>query len=264
SENQKYIDDIYNKMKPSNFVAAVFLSLTDRFVNEFYDFFAGLSRKFGVYTITCNNQARFRRGHNTWEPSGREVYNTAFVFNPKGELIFEQDKVYLTKMETDLGISGGDLSNVTPFSVEGKKIGIAISLDAFTPPYISRLEGAEIIIQPDANPEKWNSILSNGRWQPEEWMDSAYYIAQRMGGVKFVINPMMVGDLMEIRFEGQSSITKKADLGDDYLSYLGNLPTAGFHTILEVAGYSAKEPIDRKEIIGEKLEFQEGVIELEA
>ena len=263
SANRERIDTIAKDPEINNFISAIFLSLTDRFVRDFYNLFESLSLKYGVYTVTCNNMPRFKSYGDRWEPTNPRVYNTAFVFGPSGRLLFSQDKVFLTPEEMSLGISSGNITEVLPFEIEGRKIGIAISLDAFTPQYISRLEDAEIIIQPDANPGKWNSILSNGRWQPEEWMDSAYYITQRMVKAKHVINPMMVGNLMDIRFEGQSSITKKAEKGDIRMAYIGNQPTTGFHSILGIEEFDPSDYVEKMKVIDRKLKFQEGVIEIE-
>ncbi|MGC8618319.1 MAG: carbon-nitrogen hydrolase family protein [Thermoplasmata archaeon] len=263
SRNQERIEAAVREYQIGNMISAIFLSLTDKFVVDFYDLFSALSRKYAVYTITCNNMARFTRREGELKAVSGGIYNTAFVFDPKGNLVFKQDKVFLTQMEKDLGISSGDISTVSTFSINGREIGIAISLDAFTPAYISRLERSEIMVQPDANPVKWNSFLSNGRWQPEEWMDSAYYIAQRMESVKFVINPMMVGDLLDVRFEGQSSITKKAETSDTKMSYIGNLPSTGFHSILRVGNYSPETFVDRGEIVNKELTSDEGMVQIE-
>jgi predicted amidohydrolase len=263
SRNQEKIVPFLTGEKIDNLISIIFLSLTEKFVTDFFDLFSNLSREYGVYTIACNNMAKFERRDGKLNIVSRYVYNTAFVFNPLGNLIFQQDKVYLTQMEKDLGISPGDLSRVSTFNIEGKEIGIAISLDAFTPSYITKLQEAEIIIQPDANPVKWNSFLENGRWQPEEWMDSAYYITQRVDKTKFVINPMLVGDLLDIRFEGQSSVTKKAEGSDEKMCYMGNIPTTGFHNILPAGEYGVGEYVDRKEIRSVKLRMDEGMVEVE-
>lgn len=261
--NQHKIDTISSENRIQNFTSAIFLSLTDRFVRDFYNLFSSFSKKYSVYTLACNNMSKFHRVEDGWEFSDAEVYNSAFVFDPSGELLFKQDKVSLTQMEIDLGISGGETSRVSSFALEGKRFGIAISLDAFVPKYISRLEDADVILQPDANPGKWNSMLGNGRWQPEEWMDSAYYITQRMERVKHVVNPMMVGKLLDVAFEGQSSITKKAEQRDLAMGYVGNLPTKGFHSMLAIPGYDPTNHVSRDEISDLALEYEEGMIEIE-
>jgi predicted amidohydrolase len=263
SKNQETIDAIAIENEIENFTTAVFLSLTDVFVRDFYELFSSLSRKYSVYTLACNNMPAFSKEGDVWKFTDPKVYNSAFVFGKMGELIFKQNKVNLTQMEKDLGISGDRMSQVSTFTIEGRRFGIAISLDAFVPQYISRLEDAEVIIQPDANPGKWNSVLSNGRWQPEEWMDSAYYITQRIEKVMHVINPMMVGKLFDVIFEGQSSITKKADAKDPKMGYIGNLPTTGFHSVLGIPGYDSNHYIPRETVLDKQLEYNEGVIEIE-
>jgi len=263
SGNQETIDAIVKGDEIENFTSAIFLSLTDKFVRDFYELFSSLSRTYSVYTLACNNMPKFSRMGDIWKFSDPKVYNSAFVFDSVGELLFKQNKVYLTQMEMDLGISGDGISQVSTFTIEGRRFGIAISLDAFVPQYISRLEDAEVIIQPDANPGKWNSVLSNGRWQPEEWMDSAHYIPQRIAKVAYVINPMMVGKLFDVVFEGQSSITKKAQEGDPKMGYIGNLPTTGFHSVLGIPGYDSSLYTARETVSDKLLEYKEGVIEID-
>ncbi len=261
--NQDKVDSILGNNSIQNFTTAIFLSLTDKFVREFYDLFASLSRRYSVFTIACNNMPRFVKSGGSYDFSSREVNNTAFVFGREGTELFRQDKVFLTQMEIDLGMTGGHISNVSTFAIGDKKFGIAISLDAFVPRYISRLDGADVVIQPDANPGKWNATLPNGRWQPEEWMDSAYYIAQRIDSVRYVVNPMMVGSLWDVVFEGQSSITKKAEDGDTKMGYVGNQPSTGFHSLLGVEGYSPFTFIQRERLKDEVLGFDEGMVEIE-
>lgn len=263
SRNQESIDAIIKENQIENFTSAIFLSLTDKFVRDFYELFSSLSRKYSIYTLTCNNMPKFSREGDVWKFSDPKVYNSAFVFDKMGELLFNQNKVYLTQMEKDLGISGDRMSQVSTFTMEGRRFGIAISMDAFVPQYISRLEDAEVIVQPDANPGKWNSVLANGRWQPEEWMDSAHYIPQRIERVMHVINPMMVGNLLDVVFEGQSSITKKAQEVDAKMSYIGNLPTTGFQSVLGIPGYDSSLYTAREAVSDKLLEYEEGVIEIE-
>lgn len=249
-----------DKYPDSSFQSLLFLALTDKYVREFYIPFSEFSKKYGVYTLACNNMAKFSEHGGDYEASEGKVYNQAFVFGKKGELVALQKKVFLTDMENDLGLSSGRIEDVSVFNIEGRKFGIAISLDAFKLSYISRLSEAEIIIQPDANPEKWNSYLSNGRWQPEEWMDSSYYIAQRLEKTEYVVNPFMVGNVMELRFEGQSSITKKGKSEDEKIAYIGNVPTTGFHSILKAGNYDPSEFVERESVLETSLDFRDGTV----
>ncbi|WP_324667838.1 nitrilase-related carbon-nitrogen hydrolase [Geochorda subterranea] len=82
------------------------------------------------------------------------------------------------------------------------RLGVAICLDAFQEPVVERLvsAGADILVQPSANP---------GPWTPEQqldWRRSAWTAVRRWPQLRWGLNPMMVGELLGLRFEGQSSI----------------------------------------------------------
>jgi hypothetical protein len=249
--NKKEIVDKFVR-NGNDFTKSLFLSLQDHFKNEFYNLFSDLSKKYAVYTFTCNNMGE-----------GENIYNTCFVFDPRGNEIFRQRKVYLTNMEESLSIDRGDLQDVRTLEINGIKFGIAISLDAFYPDYLYLIRDMDIFIQPDANPGKWNSYIENGRWQPEEWMDSTYFVAQRFPKVRYAINPMMVGNLLGIEFEGQSSIAKKAEPSDTHLGYIGNIPTTGFLEVMSIEKFNAKEFHERKYVENISLDYPEGVLEVE-
>ncbi len=231
--------------------------------SHFHELFSHLSNKYSVYTVSCNNDSNLPFSKSIL-PSGQDkVYNVAYVFSPEGARIFKQTKVNLTGTEKTIGLAAGSYNDIKLLKINNIKLGIAISLDAFVPQYISRLEGADIIIQPDANNENWLSYLGNGRWQPDEWMDSAYYIAQRLSGVKYVFNPMLNADLGTLRFEGQSAITKKGGSDDEKKSYLGNLPVVGFAELSEAFSYDPQNLVSRDELAGKKLEIKEKLLSLE-
>jgi predicted amidohydrolase len=250
SMEKERVDYYLNRGK--EFVKALFLSIEERSLVEFYEFFSSLSREYSVYTITCNNM-----GEN------EGVYNTCFVFDTYGKEIFRQRKVHLTEMEISLSLDPGKLEDVRSFKIYDRKFGIAISLDAFCPDYLFMIRDAEFFIQPDANPGKWNSYIGNGRWQPEDWMDSSYYVAQRLPYVRYAINPMMVGNILDINFEGQSAIMKKAEKEDLPMAYIGNIPTVGFKEIIGIEDYRPTEYYDRKDVENRNLIYPEGVLEVE-
>ena len=60
--------------------------------------------------------------------------------------------------------------------------------------------GAEILIQPSANNHPWNE------WQQEDWLRSSYQAVVERGEFALAVNPMLVGDLWDLSFAGQSSI----------------------------------------------------------
>lgn len=253
-------EDLSHRFPDTPFQTILFLMLTDKFAEEFYGLFRNMSEKYSVYTVACNNMPDFELKETKAVPADNMVYNSAYVFGPDGSLVARQKKVYLTEMEEGLGFTSGTLGETGTFRIGDFRVGIAISLDAFSPGYLSRIADADLILQPDANPVRWNSYLANGRWQPEEWMDSSYYIAQRLNRVQYVVNPMMVGKIMEIGFEGESNITKKGSPEDKKMSFTGNLPVTGFKEIIAPEGYDSSYFYDRESISREELKYSESTV----
>src|SRR5205085_8138666 len=112
---------------------------------------SGLAARYHIYlcaasiaphvrvSISPEDIKRFGRGgaDKVYLPDGAGVYNTAFLWGPDGGLIGTTDKVFLTESElATLDLMPGDLGQVRPFETETGKVGMAISLDAFTPEYL--------------------------------------------------------------------------------------------------------------------------------
>lgn len=132
------------------------------------------------------------------------TYNVSYVFGPNGELLGWQPKTHLTPIE------GPDGLDITPAPVSALQViptaigtlGMAICLDAFQEAVIQRLvdAGADVLVQPSANP---------GPWTPEQqldWKRSSWQAVRRWPALRYALNPMMVGEILGLVFEGQSSI----------------------------------------------------------
>ena len=261
--NEKLVENLAKTYSDADTRELLFASFTSRFVERFYRMFSELSSKYAVYTVACNDMAEFREEGGKIVPTSPRIFNTAFVFGTNGKEMYRQRKVFLTEMENMLSLTPGPIEKVSTFRIGGIEFGIAISLDAFIPEYVSRLSSCEVILQPDANPERWTSYLQNGRWQPEEWMDSAYFMAQRIGSAKYVINPMMVGNLGDVRFEGQSAILKKAEASDELMGYAGNIPTTGFKYVSGIGGLNPSKMQDRTYLSSADLTYGEDILTVE-
>jgi predicted amidohydrolase len=149
-------------------------------------------------------------------PNGPEVYNTALVFGPDGALLGRVNKVFLTAGDREqLDLTPGKLEDVQVIPTPAGRLGVAISLDAFTPQYVRHLDaaGAEIVVQPDANDTRWAGLTyETRRWQPEEWLVSVLgSIQPKYRNLRYNVCAMQTGNLYEIPFDGQSSITAQRD-----------------------------------------------------
>lgn len=216
--------------------------------------------------------------HSVFVATSAKVYNTAFVWGPKDvrrsgpritrNLLGSNDKVPLTPIEQAQGFSPGPVGgeaarrNLKPIAIPGTKakLGIATSLPAFqfgdlptgTDPcadtahyYMRCLEklGANVVIQDEANPGPWASLQDAGVWQPLDWMGSTWR-AVADPGVRFAYNvtPMLVGNLADLTFDGQSAITQRGLIGP------------GCHYV----GDAALDPADPKDLadrIGDQPQF---------
>ncbi len=146
-------------------------------------------------------------------PTGPEVYNAALVFGPDGALLGRVEKVFLTKSEiATLDLTPGRLEDVAVIPTAAGRLGVAISLDAFTPAYLRRLaeQGAEIVVQPDANDKPWAAPSATSDWQPAEWIDSVLGSIQPVyPSLRYNICAMQTGNFFDIVFDGQSSVTAR-------------------------------------------------------
>jgi predicted amidohydrolase len=150
---------------------------------------------------------------------GPEVYNAALVFGPDGALLGRVNKVSLTAPEREtLHLTAGKLEDVKVIETEAGRLGIAISLDAFTPAYLHHLDqqGAKIIVQNDSNDMPWAGPGTLSDWQPAEWLNSVLGSIQPVyQNLRYNICAMQTGNFYDLVFDGQSSITARADVSPD-------------------------------------------------
>ncbi len=149
------------------------------------------------------------------------------LWGPDGQLIGTTDKVFITESEKSvLDLVPGDLERVQTFATEFGNVGMAISLDAFMPEYLQKLDasGTQIVIQNDANDQLWAAPSKTCEWQPQEWLNSVLGSVQDdYPHLLYNICAMQVGNFFDVTFDGQSSITKKSERQPDPCrNFVGN------------------------------------------
>ncbi len=140
-----------------------FVAATDEFVRVFMTTMANVARRYGVYVIASNTQARFKLtrnraavaalgsagSHAVYAPTTGVAYDQTFVWGPRdlardtspplANLIADNYKVPLTAFEQELGFATGPVRgpaarrNLRPIPIPGSgaRLGIATSLPAF-------------------------------------------------------------------------------------------------------------------------------------
>lgn len=223
----------YRHFSPS---AAILPSAVPAYI-AYKNAFAEAAKTFGVTLVAGSSllphiTEEASRGIHITNP---KVYNTSFVFSPTGQLLGRSQKLYLTPgMEARLGLSRGQLAELHVLQTPVGRVGVPICLDAFYTSVIDHLDGlgAEVVVMPSANPLPWQ-----GRWkvnptlgEGEAWMK--YGLAQQLQNrshIRYGVNPMLVGQVWDVAFEGCSSLVEKtADGHTKLLAQARNATSAGF------------------------------------
>jgi hypothetical protein len=198
--------------------------------------------------------------HTAYVATSAKVFNTTFLWGPHDihpqapngarNLLFRNTKVPLTDLEsTILGLDQGPSSgpaarrNAAGYVVAGHRLGFATSLPAFAygypfgrrpahfhpcrdlvVTYMACMDalGVDTVIQAEANPGRWAANGGGGYWQPLEWMGSAWRaVADPTVRFRYAVNPMLVGNLLDLDFDGQSAILGRGHHGR-LRHYVGN------------------------------------------
>ena len=205
---------------------------------------------------TTTDRAAIRAFGGPYIPTAGVAYDQTFLWGPRDvrsspvpalrNLLEVNRKVPLTSFESALGFAPGPstgpaaLKNLKPYKIPGTqaRLGFATSLPAFefgpdkpaqacanvAITYMRCLSklGANVLIQADANDGQWTGADAPEQWQPLAWMASSYR-AVTDPTVKFdyAVNPMMVGNLSDTPFDGQSAIFERGRRGSA-CHYVGN------------------------------------------
>jgi hypothetical protein len=189
-----------------------------------------------------------------------EVYNEVFLWAPRDvrhrgpamlrNVAARNRKVPLTSIEQVLQLTPGPSrgaaarANLRPYRLPGTRarLGFATSLPAFVygapapggdpcadvaQTYMRCLDrlGANLVIQADANPGAWTGPDGDGieRWQPLSWMTSTWRaVADPTVSFDYNVTPMLVGNLGDLVFDGQTAITQRGLTGGPGCHYVGN------------------------------------------
>ena len=184
---------------------------------------------------------------------------------PLRNLLTINRKVPLTSFETALGFAAGPatgtaaVENLKPFTIPGTqaRLGFATSLPAFTfgpakaspcknvaVTYMRCLSklGANVLIQADANDGEWTGDDGNEPWQPLSWMGSAYRaVSDPTVHFDYAVNPMMVGNLADTPFDGQSAILERGRKGNG-CQYVGNASFVPGQDLAQYRSYAGAKP----------------------
>ena len=190
--------------------------------------------------------------------------NATFVFQPDGEVFVQNadgssaaspsgtggeilgstTKVYLTPIELNLlKLADGPIDQLNVLDTPIGRMGIVISKDAWMVDINDRLAArhAHMMIQSEAF-SSWAFLTAP--WDPDIFKQGGFNSLQQHQTRVLNVDPSMVGNLLEITFDGQSSLLgrkTKTDPGplDGANAWIGQNPDTGF---LAVAPWIVADP----------------------
>jgi predicted amidohydrolase len=193
-----------------------------------------------------------------------KVYNTTFIFDPDGNVLVPTpdghvlrspgetggllrgslNKAYLTEAEEDtLPLAFGRVQDLDVVDTPVGRLAAVISKDAWMIDVNDRYDakGANLILQPEAFSE-WAYVASP--WQPDGYKAGGFAQVQRNSSFLYNVAPCMTGNLIDVTFDGQSSIVGKRCKGlspslSSQSAWIGQNPDSGF---LNIAPWIMDDP----------------------
>ena len=178
--------------------------------------FSSLAREFGVY-LAAGSIALPPIEH---EPSrggahvadAAHIYNTAFLFSPRGVCLNRVPKVNLVPGFEERVFDPAPPSALVPADTAVGRIGTLVCFDGFHETLVERYDAqrVQIMLKPSYNMHPWNTPWSfdETKLESENWLNTGCpSIIQGRENVRYGVNTMMVGAVFEdTAAEGLSSI----------------------------------------------------------
>ncbi|MGC9312662.1 MAG: nitrilase-related carbon-nitrogen hydrolase [Sediminispirochaetaceae bacterium] len=157
------------------------------------------------------------------EGSRGSLYNRLFVYSPEGEVVYIQDKVYLTPFERDVvGVDPGRLEDAELLAIGDALCGFSICRDTFFDAWEARLGGADLWVDVKANGAEFTA-------ETEKLFATALPERIRNTGVRYGATVCLTGGFLELFWEGRSSVVAAAPF------------PGGYETILEARDHIGEE-----------------------
>lgn len=175
-----------------------------------------------------------------WHTLDYRVENVALLFAPNGALLARAAKVFFTPgLERRIGLTRGRLEGLPVVETPVGRVAMAVCLDGWFHPVLERLDGlgAEILIQPSANPASWSR-----RWPADPRLtEGEAWLTRGLGAglvgrysLRYGVNPMLVGGVAPLHFEGRSTLWRTALPSEERSELLAIAPEGDRSAIIAV------------------------------
>jgi len=181
------------------------------------DTFSSLAREYGVYLAAGSialppiESEPSKGGRHIADET--KVYNTAYLFSPRGVCINRVPKVNMTPGFEERVFDPGPRSELLPADTGLGRIGTLVCFDGFHETLVERYDslGVDILLKPSYNMHPWNAAwpFDETKLESENWLCTGCpSIIQGRENIRYGVNAMMVGAVFEdTAAEGLSSIS---------------------------------------------------------
>jgi len=194
----------------------VFLQHAIETEKTYVETFASLAREHGVYlgagsiALPPMESEPSKGGRHIADET--KVYNTAYLFSPRGVCINRVPKVNMVPGFEQRVFDPGPRSEVIPADTALGRVGTLVCFDGFHETLVERYDslGVDILLKPSYNMHPWNTPwpFDDSKLEGESWLTSGCpSIIQGRENIRYGVNAMMVGAVFEdTAAEGLSSV----------------------------------------------------------
>lgn len=149
-------------------------------------FLSGLSKEHNINII----------GGSVAVKRGKDIYNTSYIYNRAGELVYEYSKIHLVPMLHEPAYLTGGKERAEVFELDGVKMGVIICYDLRFPELARKLalEGAQVLFVPAEWPKA----------RTEHWVN--LQLARAIENQMYVISANNIGTVGDVEYAGNSLI----------------------------------------------------------
>lgn len=180
--------------------------------------FSTLAREYGVYlaagsiALPPTEQEPSKGGRHLLDPT--RVYNTAYLFSPRGLCLNRVPKVNMTEPFEVRVFDSGPRSELVPVDTPLGRVGTLVCWDGFHETLVERYDalGVDILLQPSYNQHPWDGPCSYGAPGTEgetRLATSCVAMIQGRENIQFGVEAFMVGAVFEdMLAEGLSYVAR--------------------------------------------------------
>jgi predicted amidohydrolase len=180
--------------------------------------FAAMAREFGCYigagsiALPPLEDEPSKGGRHVRDAT--QVWNTSYLFSPKGLCLQRVPKVYLVPGLEERLFDPAPRSEVIPADTSLARLGTLVCFDGFHETLVERYDslGVDVLLKPSYNQHAWEgpSTYDPEHKEGENWLRAGCpAIIQGRENIRYGVNAMMVGAVFEDMYaEGLSSVSR--------------------------------------------------------